>query len=107
MKNKHLEIIEEHSYWIEAVNHVIYDAMVSYMHENNLNKTEFAQYLGISKGRLSQILNSGEVNFSLQKLFYICLKINKLPSLILEDKATYIAKVQTYNPYKNKSATTS
>ncbi|MBE8715290.1 helix-turn-helix domain-containing protein [Sphingobacterium hungaricum] len=94
MESKFLSIIEEPSYWVEEVNNILYDGIVRYMEHKKLNRTEFAEYLGISKGRLSQILNSGEVNFSLEKLFYIALKIDKVPQIIFEDKLDYIKQLE-------------
>lgn len=100
MENKFIEIIQEPTYWVEEINNLMYDAMVTYMENHNLNKTEFATYLGISKGRLSQILNSGEINFSIEKLFSIALKIDKIPHVKLENKQEYINTLQ--KNYKTK-----
>lgn len=86
MQNRYLEIIQEPSYWVEQVNNTMYDAMVTYMGKNNLNQTQFAEYLGISKGRLSQILNSREINFRIEKLFSIALKISEIPQITFQEK---------------------
>jgi len=50
-----------------------------------MNQTQMAKYLGISKGRLSQILNDGETNFSIKKLIEIALKLDKYPIFKFED----------------------
>lgn len=94
MENKFIEIIQESSYWVEEINNLMYDAMVRYMEDHNLNRTEFSTHLGISKGRLSQILNSGEINFSIEKLFSIALKIGKIPNIKLEDKEACIRSIR-------------
>lgn len=94
MENKFIEIIQEPGYWVEEMNNLMYDAMVTYMENHGLNQTEFAAYLGISKGRLSQILNSGEINFSIEKLFSTALKIEKIPHIRLDDRQDYIAALQ-------------
>ncbi len=94
MENKVIEIIQQPSYWVEEVNNLMYDAMVNYMDKHQLNRTDFAAYLNISKGRLSQILNSGEINFSLEKLFSIALKIGKIPNIKFEDTIDYIKEVE-------------
>lgn len=90
MSNRREKILNETSYWVEGVNMELYDALVSFMERNQLNQTEFSKFLGISKGRLSQILNDGEINFSLEKLFEIALKIDKFPQLTFVDKAEYL-----------------
>lgn len=94
MENKFIEIVQEPSYWVEEINNLMYDAMIRYMEDHNLNRTEFSTYLGISKGRLSQILNSGEINFSIEKLFSIALKIGKIPNIKLEDKDAYVQSIR-------------
>jgi len=104
MENKFVEIIQQPSYWVEEVNNLMYDAMVNYMESHQLNKTEFADHLNITRGRLSQILNSGEINFSLEKLFSIALKIGKIPNIKFEDTATYITKLE--NVQKKQYSTT-
>jgi transcriptional regulator with XRE-family HTH domain len=89
MKEK---IINQPSYWIEGINGYLYDAIVSYMEEHNMTRKDLADYLGISAGRVSQILNNGEINFSIQKLIEIALKIDKVPLFELQDKATFLRK---------------
>ena len=74
-------ILSQPSYWVEGVNGSLYNAVLSYMEANNLNRTQLASHLGISKGRVSQILNDGEINFSLQKIIEIALKVGKIPCL--------------------------
>lgn len=55
------------------------------MEKNSLNRTQLAQVLGISKGRVSQILNDGEINFSIEKIVEISIKVGKYPVFELED----------------------
>lgn len=100
MDNKYVDIAQDPSYWVEHINTNMYDAMISYMELKGLNKTQFAAYLGISKGRLSQILNSGEINFSIEKLFTIALKIDKIPRIAFQDKEVFLAN--TLKTYKTK-----
>jgi len=70
----HEKILNQPSYWVEGVNGSLYNAVISYMEANNLNRTKLASHFGISKGRVSQILNYGAVNFSLEKIIEIALK---------------------------------
>jgi transcriptional regulator with XRE-family HTH domain len=84
------KILNEPSYWIEGINGFLYDAIVSYMKENGLNRTQLAEYLGISKGRVSQILNDGDINFSIAKIIEIALKVGKYPIFELQDKEEYL-----------------
>lgn len=90
MSNKLEKILSEPSYWIEGVNGDLYNAIMEYMEENNLTKTETAKILGMSKGRLSQILNCGNSNFTIKKLIEISIKVGKYPVFELNDKKSYI-----------------
>lgn len=83
--NKHESILSQTGYWIEAVNGILYEAVIGYMENNNLNRTRMAEHLGISKGRLSQILNDGNINFSLEKIIEIAIKVGKYPVLTFQN----------------------
>lgn len=90
--HKHEKILNQPSYWVEGVNGSLYNAVLSYMEANDLNRTKLASHLGISKGRVSQILNDGEINFSLEKMIEIALKVGKYPVLEFQDKQAYLEK---------------
>ena len=94
MKNKNFreQILNESSYWLESINGLFYESILNYMEENELNRTGLSKHLGISKGRVSQILNDGEINFSLDKLIQIAIKIDKFPILNFIDKSDYLKK---------------
>ena len=49
------------------------------METHKLNRTQMAEYLGISKGRISQTLNEGNINSSIGKIIEIALKVDKYP----------------------------
>lgn len=93
MENKLREkILNQTSYWVEGVNGSLYDTIVKYMEANKLNRTKLANHLGISKGRVSQILNDGEINFSIEKIIEIALKVDKFPIFEFKDKQEYLQK---------------
>ncbi len=97
MKNRvHIQekILNQPSYWVEGINSFLYTAIIEYMEKHNINKTELATHLGISKGRVSQILNDGEINFSIEKIVQIALKVDKFPLFELKDKKDYINNLQ-------------
>ncbi len=104
------KILNQPSYWVEGINSLLYNAILEYMEENDINRTELATRLGISKGRVSQILNDGEINFSIEKIVQIALKINKFPIFELKDKDSYMSdlnsvehKTKDLSSYENKS----
>lgn len=90
--NSREKILEQASYWVEGFNSELFNAILDYMEKNKLNRTQLAKHLGLSKGRVSQILNDGEINYSIEKLVEISLKVGKFPLFSLEDKKEYFCK---------------
>lgn len=84
--------LENPVYWVEGINGMLYDAMVTYMENHQMKQKDLAKHLSISPGRLSQIINDGQINFSLEKIIEIALKLDKIPNFILEDKAKFKSK---------------
>lgn len=78
--------LNDPAYWVEEINGQLYDAIVMFMEEKNYKRKDLAKHLGISKGRVSQILNSGEINFSLEKIISISLKVGRVPTIKFEKK---------------------
>lgn len=95
MKTNIEKILNHPSYWIEGINGILYNGIVEFMTRNDLNRTELGKHLGISKGRVSQILNDGEINFSIEKIIEISLKIGKYPIFELVDSKVYLAKLHS------------
>ena len=77
-----------------------------------MKQKDLAKHLGISPGRVSQILNDGNINFSIEKIIEIAIKVDKIPNFIFEDKSTFLKgelKKTTRNDLKlaQKKPTTS
>lgn len=83
-------ILEQPSYWVESINGILYDAIIQYKEDQKFNRTQLADDLGISKGRISQILNDGETNFTIEKFCEIALKVGVFPDVKLTPKAIFI-----------------
>lgn len=77
------DILNEPSYWVEDLNGKIYDALIRYKETNNLKQKDLAKLLDITPGRVSQILNSGDINFSYEKMVSIILKLGYFPEFKL------------------------
>ncbi len=80
------------TYWVEGINGLLYDAIVNYMEKNQMKRKDLARHLNISTGRISQILNDGDINFSLEKIIEIAIKVDKFPNFSFEDKEAYFEK---------------
>ncbi|HLW32462.1 MAG: helix-turn-helix transcriptional regulator [Aequorivita sp.] len=89
-KTKRLKILDQPSYWVEGINNCLYNAIMEFMEVKGMNRTQLAEHLGISKGRVSQILNDGEINFSIEKIVQLSLLLNKYPQFELIEKEDYI-----------------
>ncbi len=98
INHKREKILNQPAYWIEGINGQLYNAIVQYMEQNKLNRTRLASHLGISKGRVSQILNDGDINFSIEKIIEIALKIDMFPVFEFVSKKSFIQKEQSTLP---------
>jgi len=92
MSNNNIErILNESSYWVEGINGIVYDAIINYMEDNNITKqSEIAKLLEVSASRVSQILNDGNTNFSIEKIIKLALKLDKFPVFEFVDKKIYL-----------------
>src|SRR5690554_690502 len=100
MKNKigyREEILNNSAYWVEGINGLLYDAIVTYMEKHDMKQKDLAKHLGVSTGRVSQILNDGEINFSLDKIIEIALKVDRFPNFLFEDKILFLKKERELN----------
>jgi len=96
--NKYREkILNSPAYWVEGINGLLYDAILTYMEKHDMKRKDLAKHLDVSKGRISQILNSGEINFSLEKIIEIALKVDKYPNFLFEDKSLFLEKERQLN----------
>lgn len=77
---KREELLKTEEYWFETLQNEIYRMVADYIEKEDLNQTQLADKLGVSKGYISQILN-GNFNYTLKKLIELSLAVNKVPSL--------------------------
>jgi transcriptional regulator with XRE-family HTH domain len=67
-------------YWFVKAQNELFRQFHYYMEEEKINQTQLAERLGISKGRVSQILR-GESNFTMKKLIELSLSIRKIAKI--------------------------
>ncbi|MFM6965114.1 MAG: transcriptional regulator [Sphingomonadales bacterium] len=91
-RNFRAQILENPIYWVEGINGMLFDAIVDYMEKHQMKQKDLAKHLGISPGRVSQILNDGNINFSIEKIIEIAIKVDKIPNFIFEDKSTFLER---------------
>lgn len=88
------ELLTNKGYWIAKIQMDLYDQLNNYMEKYNLNRSQFAKKLGVTKGYVSQIL-SGNFNYSISKLVELSLAINKVPKLEFVELEDYIKEENT------------
>ena len=67
----------------------LYRQIEAFMKEKNFNKTQLAEYLGCSKGYITQLL-SGDFDHKLSKFIKLSLAIGKIPEFCFTDVDEYI-----------------
>lgn len=98
------ELIRSKEYWLEKIQNALFVELEDYIEKNNLNKTKFAEKLGVSKSYLSQVLN-GNFDHKLSKLIELSLAIDKIPMVRFEniencivlDKANKLAVTEKHD----------
>lgn len=81
---KREDLLKNKGYWISKIQIDLYSQLEGYMTDNNLNRTQLAKRLGVSKGYISQVLN-GDFNHRLSKLVELSLSIDKFPEIKFKD----------------------
>lgn len=77
------ELIKSPEYWVDQIQNELYRQIEAYMKENNMNKAQFAEYLGCTRGYVTQLLN-GEFNHKLSKLVELSIAIGMAPAIHFE-----------------------
>lgn len=87
MKRK--ELLQNKGYWIAKIQMDLYEQLKEYMKQHNLNRTQFAKQIGVTKGYVSQVLQ-GNFNHRISKLVELSLAIDKVPKLEFVQLDEYI-----------------
>lgn len=83
------ELLKSPAYWTAGLQSELYRQIVDYMERHHMNKTQFAEYLGCSKGYVTQLLN-GDFDHKMSKFVELSLAINKIPEITFLDVDEYI-----------------
>ncbi|HSY62429.1 MAG TPA: helix-turn-helix transcriptional regulator [Cytophaga sp.] len=74
------KLLRRPTYWFDHEQNEIFRQFFSYMEKEKINQTELSKRLGISRSRVSQILN-GDLNCTLKKLVELSLSIGIVPRI--------------------------
>jgi transcriptional regulator with XRE-family HTH domain len=94
------ELLKNPNYWTAGIQMELYRQIASFMDSRHMNKSQLAEYLGCSKGYVTQLLN-GDFDHELSKFVELSLAINKIPEITFSDVDEYIHS--DMNDYSGKS----
>lgn len=83
------ELLKDPAYWTASLQMELYRQIEAYMNEHHMNKSQLAEYLGCSKGYVTQLL-SGDFDHKLSKFMELSLAIGKIPEFTFIDVQKYI-----------------
>ena len=83
------ELFKSPSYWTAGLQMELYRQITAFMENRHMNKTQLAEYLGCTKGYVTQLLN-GDFDHKLSKFVELSLAINKIPEISFSDVDEYI-----------------
>lgn len=86
------ELLKSSEYWIETIQNKVYNDLMEFIESNKIPNNEIAETLGLTKGRVSQILSGNNLNFRLDTLVRLCLAIERIPDFRLIDIYDFVAK---------------
>lgn len=84
------QLLRNETYWIETIQNRIYHELVSHIRANDLSQKEMAKRLGVSKGRISQILSGNYLNFKIDSIVKIALATDNIPNIKFENIDNYV-----------------
>lgn len=103
------ELLRSKGYWTSELQMELFSEIEKFMNYNNMNRTQLAEYLGCTKGYVTQLL-AGDFDNKLSKFVELCLAIGKIPqvsykdinAVILQDEKKYSGESDiVFHVYKN------
>lgn len=92
------ELLKSAEFWLVKIQNLLYQEVKKYLKDKDINQSDFAVELGVSKGYVSQVLN-GDYNHKLSKFIELSLAIGKVPIIKLENLEAYIEDDAFDNDY--------
>ena len=97
------ELLKNPGYWTAELQMELYRQILTFMESHDMNKTQLSEYLGCTKGYVTQLLN-GDFDHKLSKFVELSLAINKIPEIsfsdvdeyILSDEKEYVAQTTNF-----------
>lgn len=83
------ELLSSRDFWINQIQNDLYGIIEEYMKKNDLNRTELAKSLGVTKGYITQVLK-GDFDHKISKMVDLSLSSGKAPLLYFIDLNKFI-----------------
>lgn len=83
------ELLKSPGYWTTEIQMELFREIEEFMQAKGFNKTQLAEYLGCSKGYVSQLLN-GDYDHKLSKFVELSLAVGKIPQVNFVDADDFI-----------------
>lgn len=77
---KREEVLKSPEYWTAKTQVELYNLAEKFMADTGRNKSQLAEYLGVSKGYVSQLLN-GDYDHRMSKFFELALAFGMVPQI--------------------------
>ena len=98
------DLLRSKGYWIAKLQIDLFRELEIFKKKTGMNNTQLANYLGCTKGYVSQLLN-GNFDHKMSKLVDLSLAIGKAPKIEFEDLNQYIKINNTYESHSTTGAT--
>lgn len=85
------DILKRPSYWLTRIQTGLFNLLESYMTSKEMNRSQLAEHLGVTKGYVSQVLN-GDADHRLSKIIELSMAIGKVPQIEFVDIDEVIRK---------------
>lgn len=83
------QLLNSKEYWLSKIQIDLFNQVSDYLEKNNMNRSELAKKLGVTKGYVSQILN-GDSDHRLSKMVELSLAIGLIPDLRFKNLEEYL-----------------
>ena len=83
------ELLASKEYWTADIQMKLFAEVEHFMESEGMNRTQFAEYLGCTKGYVTQLL-SGDFDNKISKLVELSLAIGKIPEVVFKDTEQFL-----------------
>lgn len=83
------QLLSSKEYWLSKIQIDLFNQVSIYLETNNMNRSELAKKLGVTKGYISQILN-GDSDHRISKLVELSLAIGLIPDIQFRNLEEYL-----------------